>query len=673
MKRLGAAFGRLGCDRFTAVIAAVSALGAALVLARGAAFGVGLDYDSVNFVSVARNLLAGEGFAQFDGNPYRVWPPLFPILLAAGGLAGFDPVDFAAPLNAALFGMIAFAVGEYLRRRLQSRFLAVWACAAAAVLPVMANLASFALSETAFMLLTVLGLIWADKALRDGKASSLAASAALCGLAWLTRYIGAVAVAAVAAALLIQPGAPPFGRAKRAAVFALIAGAPMAVWLARNYFVVGAFIENRRPVAYEASIVAMKTLRAFELFLYGEAYLYGDPPTVWAAVLAPLGALAAVAALAAVGSAFVREHRAKRRAVSEWRPFYLFGGYAAAYLALFFPSLPLGFVHSGVSARYLLPACAALLIAVCAGLDRFFVGERGKAARRVSASAIVIAALSLWVAGQAALNVRHVVRHNTEDGRRGYSGPPYADWETVRYVRDNPMDGTAYSNETMAVYLYNGGSAANRALPQSLPPANERWDADAGTGREQVERWVRDAPDGAFAVWFERSPRNAFYEYGSAELRETPGVNTVARLSDGEVFRLDKWEHTRRRSPAAHRFAESGEYGEPAARGEFDVYLAGGAAIYIRKRCEAEADTAARFFLHVFPADVNDLPEDRRRHGFANMDFDFDKRGAVLDGGVCAAIADLPEYEIVRIKTGQFVSGEAPLWSAEAAVSGDGG
>ena len=669
VKRLGSAVGRLGCDRFTAVIAAASALGAALVLARGAAFGVGLDYDSVNYVSVARNLLAGDGFAQFDGNPYRVWPPLFPILLAAGGLFGFDPIDVAAPLNAALFGMTALAVGEYLRRRLRSRFAAVWGCAAFAALPVMANIASFALSEAAFILLTVLGLIWADKALQDGKASSLALAAALCGLAWLTRYIGAAAIAAGAAALLIQPGAAPFIRARRAAIFALIAGAPMAVWLARNYFIVGNFLENRRPVAYETSVVAMKTLRAIELYLYGEAYLYGDSTSAWAAVLAPLGALAAIAALAAVGVAFVREHRAKRGALSEWRAFYLFGGYAVAYLALFFPSLPVGFVHSGVNARFLLPAYAAALIAVCVGLDRFFVGERGKSARRVSASALVIAALSLWVAGQAALNVRHVVRHNTEDGRRGYAGPPYADWETVKYVRDNPMDGTAYSNETMAVYLYNGGGAANRALPQSLPPAYERWDEDAGTARAQVEDWVRDVPDGAFAVWFEESPRNRFYEYGAAELRETPGMSTAARLSDGEVFRLDKWEYLRRRSPAAHRFAESGDYGEPAARGAFDVYLNGGSLIYIRKRCDTDADTAARFFLHVFPADANDLPEDRRRYGFANMDFDFDKRGSVLDGGdTCAAIADLPGYEIARIETGQFVSGEGHLWSVEVAA-----
>lgn len=672
MKRLGAVWGRFGFDRFTAVFAVVSALGAAMVLARGAAFGVGLNYDEVNYVSVARNLLDGDGFTRFDGNPFRIWPPLFPIMLAAGGLAGFDAVDFAAPMNAALFGATAFVVGEHLRRRLRSRFAAVWACSAAAVAPIMAETASFALSEPAFIFLTVLGLIWLDKTLRDGKASSLAIAAALCGLAWVARYIGATTIAFCAVAILVyHPGAGLVGRLKRAVAFALIAGAPMAVWLFRNYLVLGNFLENRRPVAYDAPEIAMRTLRALERYLYGEAYLYGDSVSAWAAILGPLGAFAAIAALAAVGLAFVRERRTERGAAgSEWRTLYLFGGFAAAYLAVFYPALPIGFVHSGVAVRFLLPIYVPLAIAVGAGVDRFLIGERARSARRVSAaSALVIAALSLWIAGQGALNVRLIIRDNTEDYRRGYDGPPYEGWETSRYVRDNPMDGTAYSNEVMAAYLYNGGGGAViHALPQSLPPAYERWDEDAGTARAQVDAWAAGVPDGAFVVWFEESPRNDFYEYGLAELRETPGLIAEARLADGEVFRMDKWEYLRQRDPAAHRFAESGDYGEPAARGDFNVHLAGGAAVYIRKGCEPAADASARFFLHVFPADADDLPQDRRQHGFANLDFDFDKRGAVLDGGVCAAIADLPDYEIARVKTGQFVSGEGQIWGVEFGV-----
>ena len=91
---------------------------------------------------------------------------------------------------------------------------------------------------------------------------------------------------------------------------------------------------------------------------------------------------------------------------------------------------------------------------------------------------------------------------------------------------------------------------------------------------------------------------------------------------------------------------------EPAARSEFDLYLDGGKLYYVKEPCGDE-DAAAPFFLHVYPTDENDLPVDRREHGFDNLDFGFDVRGVVFDGK-CAAAASLPKYDIVRIVTGQF-------------------
>ena len=106
--------------------------------------------------------------------------------------------------------------------------------------------------------------------------------------------------------------------------------------------------------------------------------------------------------------------------------------------------------------------------------------------------------------------------------------------------------------------------------------------------------------------------------------------------------------------------------GEPAARGLFAVYFAGGALIYLREPCAA-ADTEARFFLHVVPEREGDLPWERRLHGFDNLGFDFYLRGARL-GDECIARADLPDYPISSIRTGQYVSGVGEIWRAEFAV-----
>ena len=106
--------------------------------------------------------------------------------------------------------------------------------------------------------------------------------------------------------------------------------------------------------------------------------------------------------------------------------------------------------------------------------------------------------------------------------------------------------------------------------------------------------------------------------------------------------------------------------GEPAARADFDVYLSEDSLTYVKKPC-ARADTEARFFLGLWPADANDLPGDRKQHGFDNLDFDFGGRGTILDGR-CMAKVPFPEYAIIRITTGQFVTVEGGynnLWEVE--------
>ena len=111
--------------------------------------------------------------------------------------------------------------------------------------------------------------------------------------------------------------------------------------------------------------------------------------------------------------------------------------------------------------------------------------------------------------------------------------------------------------------------------------------------------------------------------------------------------------------------SESGASGEPLARGAFDIHLSDGALVYVKEPCDP-ADTEARFFLHVTPERVSDLPEERRGYGFDNMDFDFFPNGALFDGK-CAARAALPEYAVVSIRTGQY-GGDGEIWSAEFAV-----
>ncbi len=103
--------------------------------------------------------------------------------------------------------------------------------------------------------------------------------------------------------------------------------------------------------------------------------------------------------------------------------------------------------------------------------------------------------------------------------------------------------------------------------------------------------------------------------------------------------------------------------GEPIARSDFDLYLDGKTLIYVKTPC-SPTDTRARFFLHIYPADLGDLSDVRKQgSGFENRDFFFYKNGARSDGK-CIAMSDpLPEYPIALIKTGQD-TGEGQVWAA---------
>ena len=103
---------------------------------------------------------------------------------------------------------------------------------------------------------------------------------------------------------------------------------------------------------------------------------------------------------------------------------------------------------------------------------------------------------------------------------------------------------------------------------------------------------------------------------------------------------------------------------EPQARGVFDVYHDGRTLTYVRDGC-TEEDAAAPFFLHLYPLNADDLPDDRREHGFDNLDAAL-TRSVGARGGSCVAFVDLPEYPIASIRTGQH-DGTRERWAVEFA------
>ena len=93
--------------------------------------------------------------------------------------------------------------------------------------------------------------------------------------------------------------------------------------------------------------------------------------------------------------------------------------------------------------------------------------------------------------------------------------------------------------------------------------------------------------------------------------------------------------------------------GAPLIRSRFNVYLNGNSLMYVKDACRQD-DTSAPFFLALYPVNQNALPDGRARQGFENLDFNFADQSVHI-GERCIAIAPLPDYDIARIQTGQYI------------------
>ena len=95
---------------------------------------------------------------------------------------------------------------------------------------------------------------------------------------------------------------------------------------------------------------------------------------------------------------------------------------------------------------------------------------------------------------------------------------------------------------------------------------------------------------------------------------------------------------------------------KPIIRSSYEVYVNDNKLIYVKDACSQDAADAL-FSLHWAPTDTTNLSDYWKEYGFNVLDFRLEEYGVKSDDK-CVAVVALPEYDISRIKTGQFVYGQ---------------
>ena len=630
------------------LVAVLAGLSAAHILIRTATYGAAVTYDSSFLLSTAINFLAGEGWRNFTGHPLVGWAPLFPLLLAALGWLGIDPVEAGRLLNAAAFGLTIFAAGDYLRSHLRSRGLALAATATIAVSLPLSDLASHFLTDSLFALWSLLALIQLAAFLQRGGRTPLLWAAVFAALAALTRYPGVLL-------LLVRRTLPLAARLKDAVVFGAISSIPLAGVLTRNWTVSGTLTGYRKGSGQSLSDGLGQVAEVFRAWVIPPNAPDGVGYLLWSAA----GLVVAAGAVVVVSGRGFGLSKQDRGALLGLGPVIPFGGFALAYLLFIVAIVPL-VIHSQIPARYLLPVYVPLLLAAALLLDRFLSIETAgyMAAAKWGLASLVLLGTLAHVGFSAHRNLTITAEARVAGFERWtFNGAYWASSETLQYVRTNLRAGTIYSNGPTLVWFWDRTAAPGKH--QKIPDGLHRLTSD-------LLEWTADGSP--YIAWLRSE--ESFYDYDDLDIRLLPGVEPVAELADGIVFRVTAAEpfdvdrHRARKQRYVQQLLE--QAGEPVGRTNWDVYRKGRTLTYHKQPC-APADVQAYFVLQIIPDDPADLPADRQLYGFDRLDFDFHRRGGIRLNDQCVVSTQLPDYATRHIQVGQWrASDNRMLWQVKA-------
>ena len=165
------------------------------------------------------------------------WPPLYSLVLAVVGGFAIDARDIAGPFNAIAFGATVFVAGRWMHLHVRSKSLVALGCAAIVFSVTPSYWATWAYTETTFILLVTAALFQIDKFTATEKRSALILAATFTALACLTRYSGVVLILAAAPLLALKRGSELPVKLRCIGLYTAISVAPLSLWLLRNYFV----------------------------------------------------------------------------------------------------------------------------------------------------------------------------------------------------------------------------------------------------------------------------------------------------------------------------------------------------------------------------------------------------------------------------------------------------
>jgi len=280
--------GLLSRNALSPVVGALALLGSCMLLI-STRWGIGGYPDSLVYIGVARSILNGSG-ARFFNNmgefaPVTQYPPLYPSMMAAFGIMGFDPLIGSRWISALLFAGNAILVAYIIYRiTLSPGASLIGSFFALSSFP-MVYIHSMAMSEPLFIFLVFLGFSFLALYLQGSRPSMLYLSALTIGLSCLARYVGIAFLLTGPVAIFCLGDREWKERLADASSFFILASFPLVSWVFRNLWLAGNAVNRTfgfHPPAIKDLLPSIDTM---SLWLFPEG-IVDSAPWLWRSILA---------------------------------------------------------------------------------------------------------------------------------------------------------------------------------------------------------------------------------------------------------------------------------------------------------------------------------------------------------------------------------------------------
>jgi hypothetical protein len=494
----------------------------AVILGGAATFkyGAGVSSDATKYLSVAQNLLEGNGLYDHKGGPLLSWPPLYSITLAGLSLiSGVDVFSAGWYFNVFLVGLNVFLSGVIFYRVFSDRPLYAYLASLFVFLSISSLRIHANISSDPFYLTLTLGfLVAVEVYIKNRSYGGFAWMVLFSALAPLQRYIGLALAATAELVILIENRKSIRTLLRDGVILGLASILPIAWWIVVHNIMTYGSLWGVGPqvidVGENTSLAMTKMLHWFVPYLSFLMPVLMRP-------LIPLGVLVLLLVLI------------NRRSKENWRAWLASLTSASvyptmAYAVVYFVALALTVVTADhrdlFSDRYYVILLVPTAIVILLTFDKLVLPHLHVSLQKSQIA--LIAVFALWSVypfysfTEYLLEAREV---GEPSGANMFNNQAYREMDIVtemQKIRREQPEATFYSNYSDAVWFYTRKPVSpSLIITDDQEVAHTSWPFAAG-----------------YLIWFEP---NEYKHYLSPDkLREFANMELIFDGEGGKIYYL---------------------------------------------------------------------------------------------------------------------------------------